>query len=124
MSSAVWPDRDTGMRPGDLHRPVIVRDRRADLLPVSPRAEHGVRGDERNLAHRRHSARDRRHVLLGDAELDEPIRKFLLEGERLRALREVAREHDDERTGFASANEAVTEAATNRNLFDVVVEQM
>ena len=77
------------MRSADFKIGVLDASKRADLFPIAPRGEGGVRGNERDFPLKRESHANASHSLLTDPNLDKPIRESVFKQIRTRRFREV-----------------------------------
>jgi len=78
---------------------------RPELLAGEQREIRRERPGERDEAGRRHAGRDRHHVLLGDADVEEPIRMARGEIDGAVGVGEVGGEHDDPRIRVGEVRE-------------------
>lgn len=79
MRRAEFSVRDAGTHPAEFHVRLRVRDVGLDLFERAPGEEAGCRRDERDPAAVRQPGRDADHVLLGDPDVDQPVRERLPE---------------------------------------------
>ena len=77
MARAVLAD-EPGPVDGDQHRLVVLADV-VDRLVEGPLEERRVERDDRSHAAHREPGRERHRVLLGDADVEEPVRELGLE---------------------------------------------
>ena len=111
MRRAVEAEREPGVVADQAHGQPGKGDVGADLLAAQQRQEGRERRDVGQLAGRGDPGRRRDHVLLGDPELEEPLRVPLLEAEEAVRVLEVGGAGDDRVSLVAEVGQRVGERA-------------
>ena len=105
MGGARLAERDARMSGDDLDVQVLVADVRAHLLGAAQRRERGEGGDHRPQAGLGEASRHAEHGVLGNAHIEEPIRKLLSETPDLGRAREVRSERHEIGISFSQLGE-------------------
>ena len=92
----------------DLGVDVLIADVGVELIRGAEGRELRERGQERDEARSRHTGGDAEHVLLGYADVEEPVREFLGEIAYLGGLGEVGGKRDDLGMSSAQFDERLT----------------
>src|SRR5579863_3717768 len=105
---------DAGRLPDELHIGVLISHVRLDLLQSAGGKEARGRADERDLSAIGETSADADHVLLGDADVDGPLRPPLAEAAELRRSDAVVDNDEPEPSGPRTAAGAVLSAGDHR----------
>ena len=106
----VFSKGQSGMRSANLDVLFAVCDALANLIVHTPSGEIGKGPSEWNLSTDGHASRQPHHVGLGNANLEEPVGKGVLEGIHFQGACEVGTESHDIVIAFAGFEQTLAKA--------------
>ena len=121
VRSAVLAHRDARVARHDLHVQVRIADGLPHLLPGPARGEHRKGARERQLAADGESRGRAHHVLLGNADIEEPVREHLGELRGLGRTRQVRVQHHHVVPFFPEVDQRIPVCISCRYLCHVIL---
>ena len=118
MAGPVIGVRQAAVGPRQHHRQVVVANRVPDLVGALQHQEQGERVDHRAQPRGGHPRGDVRHVGLGHADVEEPLRKGLGEAAGLGAGRHVGVQHNQLGNLRTQLHQRLAQGITHRDELD------